>query len=84
MKDLPREQTVYLHLRPGVYLRELTVAKMAKSLDAVVEPGDVVVKARISVPGDFFKRVMPTVDVTFSPEDVIPAPTINAEQETTP
>lgn len=58
-----RAETVYLHLAQGRYPADLIVRKMVKSPDSAVHPGDVVVKARISVPGDFFANIMPTLDI---------------------
>ncbi len=78
-----RSQVVYLHLKPGYYPSDLTVSKVAKSLDAVVEPGTVIVKAKITVPGDFFDEALPFVDITFRPGDELhPAEvTITTERE---
>ena len=70
-KKEPRSETVYLHLKPGNYRNELTVAKMAKSKSAQVEPGTVIVKAKITVPGDFFDEAMPYVEIEFKPGDEI-------------
>ena len=58
-----RSQTVYLHIAKGQYPADLLVRKMVKSDVAAVHPGDVVVKARISVPRDFFDTHMPTLDI---------------------
>lgn len=64
-----RSQVVYLHLKPGQYSADLTVAKVAKSRDALVEPGVVIVKAKITVPGNFFDEALPYVEITFKPGD---------------
>ncbi|MFJ4173370.1 hypothetical protein [Microbacterium sp. NPDC089696] len=76
-----RSQVVYLHLKPGQYSTDLTVAKVAKSRDAQVEPCVVIVKAKITVPGDFFDEALPYVEITFQPGDELtPAEvTISAE-----
>ena len=71
-----RSQTVYLHLRPGYLPNELVVAKLAKSLDAQVEPGDIIVKAKVSVPSDFFKTARPYAEVTFTPDNAV-QPTVS-------
>ncbi|MGI6878802.1 hypothetical protein [Microbacterium sp. gxy059] len=78
-----RSQVVFLHLRPGQYPTDLTVVKVAKSRDALVGPGTVIVKARITVPGTFFDEALPFVDIAFKPGDEIqPAEvTITAEEE---
>lgn len=78
----PRSQTVYLHLKPGRYNNELTIEKIAKSKDAQVEPGVVVVKAKITVPGNFFDEAMPFVEIEFQPGDEIqPEVTIGVEHD---
>lgn len=71
-----REQNVFLHLRPGYYSRDLIVSKLAKSEDAQVEPGDVVVKAKISVPDGFFTTARPYVEVMIEPGSELRAPEI--------
>ena len=78
-----RSQVVYLHLKPGRYSSDLVVDKVAKSKDAQVEPGVVIVKAKITVPGNFFDEAMPYVEIEFKPGDEIqPAEvTIGAEVE---
>lgn len=67
----PRYETVYFHLRPGRYRSDLDVVKMAKSRNAQVEPGTVVVKAKITVPGDFFDEAIPYVEIEFQPSDAL-------------
>lgn len=67
----PRSQVVYLHLNPGYYARDLIVSKIAKSQSAQVEPGTVIVKAKITVPPGFFDEAMPYVEIVFQPEDVL-------------
>jgi len=66
-----RSETIYLHLQPGYYPSELTVVKMAKSLSVKVEPGIVIVKAKITVPGDFFDEALPFAEIEFQPEDAV-------------
>lgn len=74
-----RSQVVYLHLAPGRASRDLVVAKVAKSLEAQVDPGVVIVKAKITVPGNFFEKALPFVEITFQPGDEItPDVTISA------
>ena len=68
----PRTEQVFLHLRPGRYLGDLNVAKMVKTEDALVEPGDVVVKLLVTVSPDFFKTVRPEAQVEFTPEHAFP------------
>ncbi|WP_156759534.1 hypothetical protein [Microbacterium karelineae] len=78
----PRSQTVYLHLRPGAYLTDLTIAKMAKSKDALVEPGTVIVKAKITVPGNFFDEATPYVEIEFQPGDELQPAEVTITSET--
>ncbi|KJL37070.1 hypothetical protein RR49_01182 [Microbacterium ginsengisoli] len=79
----PRSQVVYLHLNPGRYARDLIVSKVAKSREAQVEPGTVIVKAKITVPAGFFDEAIPYVEIEFKPGDEIqPAEvTVSAEVE---
>lgn len=65
-----RKETIYLHLKPGYYQGDLIVTKMTKSLTAVVEPGTVIVKANVSVAGDFFETNIPTTEIEFTSADV--------------
>lgn len=65
----PRSQVVYLHLNPGRYARDLVISKVAKSQDAQVEPGTVIVKAKITVPAGFFDEAIPYVEIEFKPGD---------------
>ena len=58
-----RAETVYLHIAKGHRPADLLVRKMVKSASSPALPGDVVVKARITVPGDFFDNLMPTLDI---------------------
>lgn len=83
VNGFPRTEVVYLHLKPGYYSRDLTVSKMAKSKDAQVEPGVVIVKTKITVPAGFFDEAMPYVEIEFKPGDELqPADvTISAEVE---
>lgn len=83
MKDGARSQVVYLHLNRGRYPGDLVVSKVAKSKDALVEPGTVIVKAKIAVPAGFFDEVMPYVEIEFQPGDEIPPAevTISSEPE---
>jgi hypothetical protein len=67
----PRSEVAYLHLKPGRYSRDLTIVKMAKSQDAAVEPGVVIVKAKVTVPAGFFDEAMPYVEIEFKPGDEI-------------
>lgn len=69
ISGFPRSEVVYLHLKPGMYSRDLTVSKMAKSKDVQVEPGVVIVKAKITVPPGFFDEAMPYVEIEFEPGD---------------
>lgn len=69
VNGFPRSEIVYLHLKPGYYSRDLTVSKMAKSQDVQVEPGTVIVKAKITVPPGFFDEAMPYVEIEFQPGD---------------
>lgn len=78
----PRSQTVLLHLRPGDYPSDLTVVKIAKSENAVVTPGDVIVKAKITVPGNFFDVARPYVEIEFPPEAALEPPTVTITTET--
>lgn len=71
LNGFPRSQVVYLHLNPGKYPRDLIVSKVAKSLDAQVEPGTVIVKAKITVPAGFFDAAIPYVEIDFKPEDAV-------------
>ncbi|WP_295102961.1 hypothetical protein [uncultured Microbacterium sp.] len=71
LNGFPRSQVVYLHLNPGRYARDLAVSKVAKSQDAQVEPGTVIVKAKITVPAGFFDEAMPYVEIEFKPGDEI-------------
>lgn len=66
-----RSQVVYLHLKPGAYPHDLNIVKVAKSRDAQVEPGVVIVKAKITVPGAFFDEALPYVEVEFKPGDEV-------------
>lgn len=76
----PRSQVVYLHLNPGRYSRDLVVSKVAKSQDAQVEPGTVIVKAKITVPAEFFDEAIPYVEIEFKPgEELAPDVTITTE-----
>jgi hypothetical protein len=75
----PRSEVVYLHLKPGRYSQDLTVTKLAKSNDTVVEPGTVIVKAKITVPAGFFAEAIPFAEVEFMPGDVV-QPTITTEE----
>jgi hypothetical protein len=66
--------TVYLHLSPQGYndtLRGVNIRKSAKSPDAQVMPGDVVVKLIVSVPKEFFEDAMPTAEVELDASQVI-------------
>lgn len=69
INGFPRSEVVYLHLKPGQYSRDLTISKMAKSQDAQVEPGVVIVKAKVTVPAGFFDEAMPYVEIEFKPGD---------------
>lgn len=69
INGFPRSQVVYLHLNPGRYSRDLVVSKVAKSQDAQVEPGTVIVKAKITVPAGFFDEAIPYVEIEFKPGD---------------
>lgn len=66
-----RSQVIYLHLKPGQYPADLVVDKIAKSRAAQVEPGVVIVKAKITVPGSFFDEALPYVEIEFKPGDEI-------------
>ena len=71
------KETVYLHLRPKTQawdsvLDGLTVVKMAKSVDAAVEPGDYIVKLEVSVPATFFIDSMPSARIELEPGKVVP------------
>jgi hypothetical protein len=68
--------TVYLHLRPTTYtwnnsLTGVRVVKLAKSVDAQVEPGDYIVKLDVSVPREFFDQAMPSARITLEPGHVV-------------
>jgi len=68
--------TVYLHLRPTSYawnnaLTGVRVVKLAKSVDAQVEPGDYIVKLDVSVPREFFDQAMPSARITLEPGQVV-------------
>lgn len=76
-----RSQVVYLHLKPGQYSTDLTVAKVAKSRDAQVEPGIVIVKAKITVPGNFFDEALPYVEITFKPGDELQPADVSITRE---
>lgn len=67
----PRTEVVYMHLKPGKFNNELSVQKIAKSKHAHVEPGVVIVKAKITVPGNFFDEALPFVEIEFQPGDEI-------------
>lgn len=76
-----RSQVVYLHLKKGTYAQDLIVAKVAKSRDAQVEPGVVIVKAKISVPASFFEEALPYVEITFQAGDEIPPAEVSISVE---
>lgn len=67
MSSTKRSQILYLHLKPGQYQADLSVVKVAKSLDATVEPGAIVVKTKVTVPGDFFAKAVPYVELEIEP-----------------
>lgn len=77
-----RSETIFLHLRPGYFPDELSVVKMEKSEDSKIEPGDVIVKAKITVPGNFFDEARPYVEIEFLPgQEIQPASvTITTEE----
>jgi len=78
----PRSEVAYLHLKPGRYARDLTIVKLAKSKDAAVDPGTVIVKAKITVPPGFFDEAVPYVEIEFKPGDeIVPEVTIDTEGE---
>ena len=66
---------VYLHLRPTTgynnVLDGMRVVKLAKSVDAQVEPGDYIVKLDVSVPREFFDQAMPSARITLEPGQVV-------------
>lgn len=71
---MPMHDAVYLHLRkdPVYWRRAFKVVKMAKSTDAEVTPGDVVVKVKITIPDSFFDDAMPTIELALDPEKAVP------------
>lgn len=78
------KDTVYLHLTPkDLYnsgtLRSMNVRKAAKSADAHIEPGDVVVKLVVSVRKDFFADSMPTAEIELDAAQVIGIGVIQAD-----
>lgn len=79
---MSRSQVLYLHLKPGVYAGDLTVTKVAKSRDAQVEPGVVIVKAKITVPGNFFDEALPYIEIEFKPGDEIQPAEVTITTET--
>lgn len=82
LNGYPRSEVAYLHLKPGRYARDLQIVKLAKSKDAAVEPGTVIVKAKITVPAGFFDEAVPYVEIEFKAGDEItPEVTIGVEVE---
>lgn len=81
IKKRERSQVVYLHLKPGRYPMDLVIDKVAKSRDAQVEPGVVIVKAKITVPGNFFDEALPYVDIEFKPGDEIQSAEVTISTE---
>jgi hypothetical protein len=77
--------TVYLHLRPKSNWRSelegMSVVKMAKSVDALVDPGDYIVKLEVSVPATFFVDAMPSARIELSPGQVVPVTFTQTEEE---
>lgn len=80
-------EDVYLHLRPkalyawGNDVGGLTVVKIAKSTDALVEPGDFIVKVAVSVPGSFFADAMPSARIELEPGMVVPVMVEQIEEQ---
>ena len=83
----PKElkDSVYLHLRPktsyyGV-LEGMTVVKAVKSTDALVEPGDFIVKVEVAVPAAFFIEAMPSARILLESGHVVPVMVEQLEEE---
>ena len=57
---MAKTDTIYLHLRKNMY-NGLDVMKMAKSKDAQIRPGDVLVKVKVSVSDTFFEDAVPFI-----------------------
>lgn len=80
-------EDVYLHLRPkalhawGNDLGGLTVVKLAKSTDALVDPGDFIVKVTVSAPSSFFADAMPSARIELEPGMVVPVMVEQIEEE---
>lgn len=80
--ELPkRSQVVFLHLKKGAYANDLVVTKVAKTRDAQVDPGVVIVKANISVPGNFFEEALPYVEINFEAGDEVPPADVSISVE---
>lgn len=69
-------ETVYLHLKPTTpqwnnTIDGVSVRKIAKSVDASVEPGDYIVRLEVSVPSTFFAEAMPSARIEVEPGKVV-------------
>lgn len=69
-------ETVYLHIKPTTpswsnQIDGLNVRKMAKSIDAAVEPGDYIVRLEVSVAKSFFAEAMPSARIEVEPGKVV-------------
>lgn len=80
------QETIYLHLKPTVnpwnnVLEGVVVRKMAKSLDAAVEPGDYIVKLHVEVPPEFFIDSMPSARIEIEPGKIVPVMVEQVEED---